>query len=272
MQLIHYNAIPKDQVIQTFKNASWRSLLWVVVIMGVVTAYTAIPKGEATNPVLIAVPGLATVFFFLLFLWHLHKSRNPRNWLVKATEDGLYINLQSNVNVPPTEGVSPVVFLPVSSITSMHRVHEVRKLPARHGYYKNNFSYFDIVLDGPIPEELVVSLAQIRRNRAIRGAVGFSRDMYTAVRVKDRNTLRIVWDWMTPRELAAAEWFSDRYRVEDLEQTKGPDWESLSPDAQDDYIDMLWEWGDVQDATLQKSMKDTISERQAAIQLSDRLG
>ncbi len=272
MQFIDYDDIASSQITQTFKNASWRSLLWVVLITGVITAYTAIPKGSPTNPVLIAVPGLVTLFFFGLFLWHLRLGRNPRNWLVKASEQGLYINLQANVSVPPTKDAPSVVFLPKECITSIHRTQELRTLPARHGRYKNTFTYFDLCLRDTLPEELLVALAQIRRNPAIRGAIGLRKDLQIAVRVEGPHTLRLVWDWMTPRELAAEEWFKTHYTVGEKKKFSGPGWDTIKADAKDAYIDTLWEWGDVQDAILQKSLKDTISERQAARELVDRLG
>jgi hypothetical protein len=272
MQFLSYSDVPTDQISKTFKNASWRSLFWVVVIMGVVTAYTAIPKGEPTNPVLIAVPGMATLFFTLLFLWHLHKSRNPRCWLLKAAGDDLYVNLQSNVNVPPATAETEVLRLPAGSVAAIQRVHELRILPARNGHYKNHFTYFDFRLHEPIPEDLLLTLARIRRNPAIRGSAGLTRDIYTAVRVRDQYTLRLVWDWMTPRELAAEAWFAARFPVEEKAKERGPGWDTLDKAARDRYIATLWEWGDVQDAILQKSMLETISERNAAMQLAEELG
>lgn len=272
MQFIYDETIPAQQVTQTFKNASWRSLLWVVVIMAVITGYTAIPKGEPTNPILIAVPAFATLFFGGLFVWHLWRGANPRNWLLKATEDGLYINLQSNVGVPPTRDVPVAVFVPRDAIAGVTRVQEFRTLPARSGHYKNTFAYFDFTLSEPLPEELLVALARIRRNPAIRGDTGIRRDIQGAVRVENRDTIRLVWDWMSPRELAAEAWLAKHYVVNKPDRFSAPGWETMDSERQDAYIDTLWEWGDVQDAVHLKSIKDAISERNAARILVDRLG
>jgi len=273
MQFIHDEAIPAQEIDQTFKNASWRSLFWVVVIMASITAYVAIPKHGPTNPALVAVPGGATLFFAGLFLWHLRRNFSPRNWLVKASGAGLYVNLQSNVDVPPTEGAPRAIFIPAESVESITRVLEQRTLPARGGgRYKNNFTYFDIALRDAVPDALLVALAQIRRNPALRGDMGIRKNLHGAVRVENRYTIRLVWDWMTPREIAAEAWFGARYAIGERKTFNGPGWAKMDAAAQDTYIDTLWEWGEVQDAVQLKSVKDTVSERSAARDLAARLG
>ena len=272
MQLLAYDNIEPTQITQTFKNASWRSLLWVVVITGVITAYIAIPKGTPTNPALIAVPALVTLFFAGLALWHFRLARNPRCWLLKGSEQGLYINLQSNVNVPPTQDAHAVLFVPKESVDHITRVHELRTLPARHGQYKNNFTYFDVRLGETIPDDVLVALAAIRRNPAIRGSMGLRKDLHCAVRLENQRAIRLVWDWMSPRELQTEAWFRSTYEIGDMQTLSGPGWDNMSNPEKDNYIDTLWEWGDVQDAVLQKSLKDTISERAAARALVERLG
>ncbi len=272
MQFLDYDSLVEQQVTHTFKNASWRSLAWVVLIMAVITAYVAIPKGEATNPVLVAVPAFATVFFMCLLLWHVRQCMNRRNWLVKATEQGLYLNLQSNVHVPLAKDVPAVAFIPDEAIASVTRVQENRIIPSRNGQFKNTFAYFDVALHDAMPDTFLVTLAQIRRNPAIRGAVGVRKDMYAGVRVEDQHTIRLVWDWMTPRELGAEAWFKTRYALGEKRSFRAPGWSKMSPEEQDAYIDTLWEWGDVQDAVHLKSLKETISERKAALDLAARLG
>ncbi len=272
MQFINDSSITDAPVVQTFKNASWRSLAWVVLIMAVITAYVAIPKSGPTNPVLIAVPAMATLFFAGLGLWHFNRCRNQRNWLVKATELGLYINLQPNVHVPPAAEAALAIFLPSESIASITRVQEYRRIPGRHGEFKNSFTYFDICLHEALHDELLIALAHIRRNPARRGVVGYRKDLFGGVRLEDQYTIRLVWDWMTPRELAAEAWFAQRYTMGETKKFSGPGWGKMTGPEKDAYIDTLWEWGEVQDAIHLKSLKDTISERRAAIELADRLG
>lgn len=272
MHLLNYPDVPEDNVSQTFKNAAWRGLLWVAVIMAVITAYTAIPKGAPTNPVLIAIPAAMTLLAILLLLWRLRQALNRRNWLVKAAPEGLYINLQPNTAVPPAAGAPEVLFVPRETIANITRVQERRKLPDRSGQYRNNFSYFDLALAEPVPDALVVGLAQIRRNPAIKGSTGHKRDLHMPVRVVGRHSIRLVWDWMTPRELDAARWFEAHYSTEPLKKIEEPGWEKMSEEDRGRYIDTLWEWGDVQDAVHLISMIRKTSERKAANYLADRLG
>ena len=135
MEFLRYADVPEDRVTQTFKDAAWRGLLWAAAIMSFVTLYTAIPKGEPTNPVIIAVPAAGTLLMLLLLLWRLRHGLHPRNWLVKGAENGLYINLQANAAVPPAKGASEVFFVPAEAIAGVQRVREKRTLPDRHGQY-----------------------------------------------------------------------------------------------------------------------------------------
>jgi len=272
MQLLTYSEIPEDEIVQTFKNAAWRGLLWVAVIMAVITAYTAIPKGEPTNPVLIAIPGAVTVLSLLLLVWRLRQARNPRNWLLKAVDTGLYINLQANTAVPLAKDTPQVIFVPRDSVASITRVQELRTLPDRHGHYKHHYGYFDVQLIDPLPEALLLGLAQIRRNPQLRGGVGIRRDFHAPVRINGPHTIRLVWDWMTPRELSAAQWFEGHYPVAPFKKIEEPGWEKMAKADQEIYIDTLWEWGHVQDAVHLSSLTRTTSERTAARYLADRLG
>lgn len=272
MQFLNYDEIPADRVTQTFKSASWRGLFWVTVIMAAITAYTAIPKGHPTNPVIIAVPAAVTLLSALLMLWRLRQAWDRRNWLVKGTDEGLYINLQSDTAIPLVPDAPVVLFIPTTEITSVQRVQETRTLPQRSGKYRNHYSYFDLALREPLSEELLMALARIRRNPALRNGAGIRRDVHAPVRIHDRHTLRLVWDWMAPRELAAAEWFEARYPAEPFKKIKEPGWDRMKEAEREAYIDTLWEWGYVQDAVHLSAMMRTISERNAARRLADRLG
>lgn len=272
MEFLTYGQVPEDRVIKTFKDAAWRNLLWATIIIAAITGYTAIPKGGPTNPALIAVPALVTVLIGLLFLWRFQQCRNPRNWLVKAAEEGLYLNLQSNVTAPLAKDAPAVFFVPADAIARIMLVQEARALPERHGHYKNHYSYFDLALHEPVPESLLVALAQIRRNPRLRAGVGIRRNWHGAVRVHDQHTIRLVWDWMTPQETGAAQWFASRYPTEPRKKIQEPGWGKMTPEEREAYIDTLWEWGHVQDAVHLSSLVRSTSARAAARYLSDRLG
>lgn len=272
MQFLDYSMVPEKQVLCTFKNAAWRGVFWATIILAFVTAYTAIPKGEATNPIFIIVPGIATLLSGLVMVGRLRENLNRRNWLVKATNDGLYLNLQPNTAAPLVPQAPEVLFLPRPVIVSISRRHELRTLPDRHGHYKTLLSYFDLELADPVPEALLVALAQIRRNPRLRHGLGIRRDAVGAIRVQDRHTIRLLWDWMSPRELRAAQWFAGQYPSEPFKQVEEPGWEKLTPEQQATYIDTLWEWGYVQDASHLSSMTRKVSQRKAILDLAERLG
>lgn len=240
--------------------------------MAGITGYTAIPKGEPTAAIFIAIPAMVTVFFTALLALRYLQSRNPRNWLVKLAEGGLYVNLQSEITTPAAPGVPEVFFIPRDTVETINRVRELRTLPQRHGYHKTHYDYFDVVVGDDLPEALLVALAQIRRNPRLKSGTGIRRDFLGAVRLENARTLRLVWDWMTPREEEAAKIFATYYEVNTRRKFEAPNWDGLSPEERDRYIDTLWEWGHVEDAIQLSALTRNTSARTAARYLADRLG
>jgi hypothetical protein len=272
VQLLNYAEVPQAEVRHTSKNISWKSLAMVVVVTAAITGYTAIPKGEPTSPIYIAIPGLVTVFFGVLLILRFLQCRSPRNWLLKLSEAGLYVNLQSEITTPAAVGVAEVLFLPREIVESITGVRELRILPHRGGQYKTHYAYFDIAVTEPLPEALLLALARIRRNPKLRGGTGIRRDFHSPVRIENGQTLRLVWDWMTPREDDAAKFFAREYPLGPKRRINGPNWSTLSPEEKDRYIDTLWEWGHVEDAVHLSTLVRNPSARTAARYLADRLG
>ena len=272
MRFLRYTDVARDGAVQTFKDATWRGIAWAMVILACVTAYTAIPKGEPTSPLIIAIPASATLLMGLLLLGRLRPTLSPRNWLVKASEEGLYLNLQSNPQAPLVAAAPEAMFIPAGTIASVNRVQELRTLPERHGSYKNYYTYFDLELQEPVPETLLVALAQVRRNPALRRGIGIRSDFVGAIRIEGPTTIRLLWDWMTPRELEAARWFAARYPAEPFRKMEAPGWDALSGKEREDYIDTLWEYGYVEDAVHLSSMTRGTTKRVASRYLLERLG
>ncbi|MCC6144758.1 MAG: hypothetical protein IT368_13205 [Candidatus Hydrogenedentes bacterium] len=272
VELLRYTDLPQAEIRHTFKNVSWKSLAMVVLVMAAITGYTAIPKGEPTSPTYIAIPGLVTLLFSVLLLLRLFQCRSPRNWLVKLTETGVYVNLQSEITTPAATGAAEVLFIPREMVERVTRVRELRILPHRGGQYKTHYAYFDIAVNEPLPESLLLALARIRRNPKLRGGTGIRRDFHSPVRIENAQTLRLVWDWMTPREDDAAKLFAVEYTLGPRRKFNGPTWSTLSPEEKDRYIDTLWEWGHVEDAVHLSTLVRNTSARTAARYLANRLG
>jgi len=272
VQLLNYPEVHQAEIRQTFKNVSWRSLALVVIVMAAITGYTTIPKGEPTSPILIAIPGLLTVLFSVLLLLRFLQCRSHRNWLVKLSDAGAYVNLQSEITTPAAAGVAEVLFIPREMVESITRVRELRILPYRGGQHRAHYAYFDIAVTEPLPEALLLALARIRRNPKLKGGTGIRRDFHSPVRIENGQTLRLVWDWMTPREEDAAKIFAAEYVLSPARKVNAPKWSALSLEEKDRYIDTLWEWGHVEDAVHLSAMIRNTSARTAARYLADRLG
>ena len=164
MQLLSYAEVPTAEIRHTARNISWKSLAMVVVVMAAITGYTAIPKGESTSTIYIAIPGLVTIFFSLLLILRFLQCRSPRNWLVKLAETGIYVNLQSEITTPAAVGVAEALFIPRETVESITRVRELRILPHRGGQYKTHYAYFDIAVTEPLPEALLLATTRFGRH------------------------------------------------------------------------------------------------------------
>lgn len=272
MHLMDRGEMTEAAIRHTFQNVSWKGLAVVVLVMAAITGYTAIPKGEPTAVIFITIPALVTAFFAALLALRYYQSRNPRNWLLKLADEGVYVNLQSEITTPAASGVPEVFFISREDVVAVARVRELRTLPQRHGHHKSHYDYFDLVVGHDLPEALLVALAQIRRNPRLKRGTGIRRDFLAAVRLEDARTLRLVWDWMTPREDEAAKIFATVYEVKPRRKINTPKWEGLSPEDRDRYIDTLWEWGHVEDAIQLSALTRKTSAQTAARYLADRLG
>jgi len=60
MTILPIDQAPEQGVTHAFRNRSWLPFLMVTLVMAGITAYVAIPKGDAGQAVYIAVPGFTT--------------------------------------------------------------------------------------------------------------------------------------------------------------------------------------------------------------------
>lgn len=272
MRLVSHDTVPTEGLRYTFKSHSWRSLALAAIVIGAIAGYTAIPKGEPINPVLVALPLLTATIILLLMLFRLRLCRRPQNWLLRVTDEGLYINLRSYLyaHLPPES--HQAVFLPRDEVAAVCKTHETRKLPYRHGYTRDRFSYVDFYVARGV--DLAPLREALRVERRLARNAGFlhrSRHHDYPVRVLDPPGIRLVWDWIKPDENRALEMLDEIFHRAPDQVIEPTEWDALSDAEKDALIAHLWEIGDVDDAIRLVRMRQGVSDRVARAYVKEHI-
>ena len=127
MQLLRPAEVPvtdRDRVFSySYHHALWGTLLLIV---GTCLLSYFIWRKDRWLSYLI----FATVLFFLLLFRKLITARfQPTNWLVRLTDNGLFIKFRSYLNVHFPDQEPTVVFLPHSEIISARYIVEKQEVP-----------------------------------------------------------------------------------------------------------------------------------------------
>ena len=264
MRLCSVADLPKSDQVIFFKNKSWLSLLIVVLIMGGITVFVALPKTEPTNPMLIAVPALVTLLFFCMLLLRWRECRREHNWILAHTPAGLYVNPRSyrNLNLPSEN--HRIVFLPHESIVGICLTREIRYIPDKRRETKDQFSYLDIVLHhSEGMEELRQLLREERRIEPNSKRLGSKKSLDFPVRALEPAGIRMVWDWIRPAENQALEILGQHYPVLPDRFVELPRWNTLDEAGRMEWLSKLWEEGQEEDVIWLVRMEQKISERDA---------
>lgn len=272
MRIVSIHDVPQQNILHTCKNQSWLSLLAVVLVMAGITLIVALPKEEPTNPVLVAIPALVALFFAGMMLLRWRECRRAENWLLKLTEDGLYINLRSYRNYHlPTEK-HQALFLPKDAVTGIGLTREVRYIPDRHRETKDQFSYIDILLDPATDLAPVESI--LYEERRLQPEPGwFKRKKYHdyPVRVLEPAGIRLVWDWMRPAENQALDILGAHYPITEDRFVRHPRWRDMDAEAQHAWLRQLWEEGHVEDVVWLVRMDQKVGKHRALIYIQEHI-
>ena len=242
MKFYRYDEIPQGTIRRSYRNASWRALAAATLFMAAMTAYIALPKNEATNPVFIAVPGLLTLFLGLLMLLRVREGAHKHNWLLHESDAGLYVNLRPAHNFHRPEEAPCVLFVPKEEIGAVGHTVETWRLPDRNGTSIYHWSYIDIYL---AHEEIGALRDRLRLERRLDTR---NRPANYPVRVVDPPAVRLMWDWIRPAEDAALRLLGEHFPVAPDRKIKHPPWEELDEARKEAVIAELWEHGHLVEA------------------------
>lgn len=129
MQLMHLADVPASDRDQVFEYSRHRALLGVfLTLLGTgAISYLAWPK----VPVLSYYFSALALFFILLYQKMITARFHPANWLVRLTDEGMFIKFRSYLNNHFPDNEPTVVFIPHSEIRSARHVIEKQSVPDR---------------------------------------------------------------------------------------------------------------------------------------------
>ncbi len=192
-----------------------------------------------------ALPGALALLFLALGLVRWHACRRPGNWLLRAGEKGLHINLRSYRNASLPDDAPTVLFIPREEVAAVCRTHEVRSILRRRGYAEEFVIYIDFYLqEGARLEPVREALRAERRRMPARGR----KHHDYPVRVIDPPGIRLVWEHVRPGENQALQLLAAHYPLAPDQKRRTPRWDKLDDAGKEAHIAELWENGHVDQA------------------------
>lgn len=242
MRFLVLEDVPLDRAATVYRDASWRALGLVALIM------TAVPMvivwanpHDKNNVALVTFTGLVALFFFALFLHRFTQAVKRDNWLLAVAEEGLYLNFRHHRHRANGGGEPGAVLIPRNTIAAVGKTHETRQFEGRYSH-ERHFAYIDIYLT----HEDTAALRRALREERRRMPAG--KDLTCPVRLPVPGVVRILWDRVHPPENRAIQELAGNYTTMADRSVRYADWENLSDTEKQQVIDDLWETGHVEEA------------------------
>ncbi|MBI2424963.1 MAG: hypothetical protein HYV27_19205 [Candidatus Hydrogenedentes bacterium] len=261
MKLHTYKTMPPHEIHHEFKNNSWRGFFYATLIFMAITAFIAAPKGGAENTELAVVPGAVTLFFASLGALRFRQYRLQNNWILRVTPSGLLVNLRSHHHYFFPDHTPCVLELDREEIAAIGKTQVSRTIPTSHSEAREHHSYIDVYLHPGDLRDLQHAIRQERRialeypNRKIAP--------HFTVQVVEPDCIRLLWEWIEPRENAALALFSKSYPLAPDRKEKRPKWDDLDAEGRRHFIRELWEGGNVKDTVRLIQAEHNLTPRQA---------
>ena len=235
--------VPLERATQVYRDASWRALGLVVLIMSALPMVIVWANPyEKNNIALVAFTAAVALFCFILFLRQFIRAMRKHHWLLAQAEEGLYLNLlHHHRQTQETGKASGALFIPRAMIAAVGKTHESRRFEGRYGH-ERHFAYIDLYLTLEDTGELRAALRRERRK------LPHARDFKCHVRLPAPGVVRLLWDRVYPPENTAIELLARDYATMADRSVKYADWARLSKEEKALVVHDLWETGHVEEA------------------------
>jgi hypothetical protein len=200
LQLLHAHQVPTQGIKRTFRYLPWGFVLMALFMLGsgAFLGWKAWTSVEGWVWLLVAPAALLIAAIHLLAIYACVEGTvacgRPTNWLMKITEDGLYLRIHSYLNYHMAPRGPEAVFLPWGDIASMGRlkiVHETK--PGRTKGYTRREQRLEIETRGLDTSALAAVVADDRARPAEGNRVVKSRARHVPVAVPRPGWISVEW-------------------------------------------------------------------------------
>lgn len=242
MKLVFPHDVPRLGVRRTFRHSRLAPLVTLVVVAAGTLAWTlAVPLGDDPG-VLQWIPTLLGALMCLVLLIYVRKAFKPSNWLVKITEDGLFVKFRSYLNDGLPEQGPTIVHLPYAEIQRVQPGRRTLRLPERDSrVIARQLSFLDIDLGHEATTELAHALKAERALPPVRNGAAKHHDY--PLRVIPPNRLRLEWK-VRPGLRAAVDALEGLVPVDHDERKITLDWMTMDAADKEAMIVELAELGE----------------------------
>lgn len=199
MQLMRLADTPLDRRDRVFQYSKPRALIGALALSGIAFGVTLFGWLKS---LWLAYCVAAVIVIYLLILRKLVTARfRSTNWLVRMTDDGLFVKFRSYLNYRFSDQDPTVVFIPYSEISSAKLVKERQAIPDRDGgnprattIRTRRFIELDLAGNSePLADALAGESKRVFAKPADGGANVSTRYQHLPVRLATPNLLRIEW-------------------------------------------------------------------------------
>ncbi len=242
MRLLFPQDVPRVGIVQTFRHSRISPLITLVLVGGGTVTWTILFPLSDRSEWSQWLPTLLGVLMSLVVMIYVRKSLRPANWLLRVTEDGVYIKFRSYLNEGLPESIPTVVFLPYSDIDRIRPTRRTITVPDREGgNMTNSIRLFEIDLNHYVTESLSEA---VRADRALEPIPnGPAKHHDYPLRVVSPGRLELVWK-ASPGIKKAAETLRRYVDVDDAEVRTKRNWSNMDDAEKEAMIAEFAELGE----------------------------
>lgn len=242
MKMISPEEAPSGPLVREYRDVSWRGLLATGIGFALIAVFVVWPKSG--NIALLAATFPAVLSLACISLAFYRYTRRKNAWLVKCAADGLYINTNygdgSVLPGPPEK----IMFIPASEVAGITAIREVMRLPHRFGATRHHVACLDLLMTALVTDDTLTAIA-MQQARFVKAR---QSGPYPIRRVAPAR-LRLNWGWVHPGTMETLGQLSGTYATSPTEAViTYPDWDALTPEQQNLYLDLLWQEGMIQES------------------------
>ncbi len=215
MQFLNLQDIDENKINHTFKESSSSSLIFSIIFLGlcIFWGWVIFKSGSFLNSSIsldfeslfilvfnliggfvVFVMTLVCPLIFLITFSTFLATTKKTNWIIKTSDDGLYIKYRSYLNNHCSDCTPEIIFIPASDIKSVYDAYSVNILPGCEGSNtKHKNVYLDILLTHAETSELKETLNQERNSMFSQKGFIKSKSKHYPVNIPEPGLIRIEW-------------------------------------------------------------------------------